>query len=328
MLKRLSLAFLFLGLIAFGWYFQSIQPVARFDVPTVDYEVKPGTKIDQIIESLSAAKLIRSRAAFKVTVFRLGVASKIQAGFFKLSPSMSAAEIAEALTRAFSRQVRVTIPEGLRKEEINYLFEKAFSNIPDKKYSSVEFANLTKDKEGHLFPDTYDFTPAATAADVVGRLTGRFDDVVTSLNLPANLLPKVLTLASLLEREAANSSEMPLVAGVIAKRLDSSWPLQIDATIQYALGPKKCKQINCDWWKQNLTTADIKSDSPYNTYLNKGLPPTPISNPGKDALVAAANPKASSAWFYLHDPKGQIHYADTIEQHNQNICLYLKKDCK
>jgi UPF0755 protein len=121
---------------------------------------------------------------------------------------------------------------------------------------------------------------------------------------------------------------MPLVAGVIVKRLENDWPLQIDATVQYALASKNCKKIDCAWWSNNLTSENIKFPSPFNTYLNKGLPPTPISNPGKDALAAAANPQASSAWFYLHDLDGKIHFADSIEGHNKNICLYLKKDCK
>ncbi len=328
MFKRFLIALIFLAVITFAWYFESIQPVAHFAVPATDFEIKPGSRIDQISSDLSAAKLIRSRTAFKITVFRLGIASKIQAGFFKLSPNMNEIDIAQALIHASSRQVRVTIPEGLRSEEINFIFEKTFRDIKGNKYNPADFANLTKNKEGYLFPDTYDFSPEASASDVVRRLTGRFDEIVSPLNIPSNLLPRVLTLASLLEREAANSSEMPLVAGVITKRLDAGWPLQIDATIQYALGKKRCKQIDCDWWKQGLTPADIKLNSPYNTYLNTGLPPTPIANPGKDAILAAANPQETSAWFYLHDLKGAIHFADTIEEHNQNICLYLKKDCR
>jgi UPF0755 protein len=328
MFKRFIIAIIFLGVAAFAWYFQSTQPVARFDVPATDFEIKPGTGINQIGSDLSSAKLIRSRAAFKVTIYRLGIANKIQAGFFKLSPNMDAVEIAEALTHASTRQIRVTIPEGLRSEEINFIINKAFDGVKGNQYSSVQFANLTKGMEGRLFPDTYDFALDASASDVVKRLTGRFDEIVSPLNIPENLLPRVVVLASLLEREAASSSEMPLIAGVITKRLDAGWPLQIDATVQYALGSRKCKQIDCEWWKKSLTIEDLRLVSPYNTYLNQGFPPAPIANPGKDALVAAANPEETSAWFYLHDLKGAIHFANTIEEHNQNVCLYLKKDCR
>ena len=120
---------------------------------------------------------------------------------------------------------------------------------------------------------------------------------------------------------------MPEVAGVIENRLQASWPLQIDATVQYALSTARCKKTDCDWWPKSLSKTDLQYKSLYNTYLNQGLPPKPISNPGKDALAAAANPKTTSAWFYLHDSDGQIHFANTIEQHNQNVCTYLHKDC-
>jgi UPF0755 protein len=334
MLKRFLIAITFVVVSALAWYFQSMQPVVRFDVAPVDFEIKPNTGLSAITDSLSAAKLIRSRTAFKITVVRLGLTEKMQAGFFKLSPNMTASEIALALTHASVRQVRVTIQEGLRSEEINLILNKAFQNVLDKKYDSKEFEVFTKNREGYLFPDTYDFSLTANAQTISERLFARFDEVSKSLglNITSSITDsksdRLVTIASLLEREAANASEMPLVAGVIVKRLENDWPLQIDATVQYALASKNCKKIDCAWWSNNLTSENIKFPSPFNTYLNKGLPPTPISNPGKDALAAAANPQASSAWFYLHDLDGKIHFADSIEGHNKNICLYLKKDCK
>ena len=312
----------------FAWYFQSIQPVSRSTGPLIDFEVKPGAGVDRIANDLSSARLIRSRVGFKITVIRLGIANKIQAGLFKLSPSMSATELAEALTHAYARQIRVTIPEGLRSEEINLLFEKAFSQVKENIYNPAEFTRQTKNLEGYLFPDTYDFVPEATASDIVKRLTGRFNDVVSDLNISKEDLPRALILASLLEREAFSAPEMPLVSGVIVKRLNIGMALQIDATVQYAVGSARCKQIDCDWWKKILTKDDLKLSSPYNTYQNPGLPPTPISNPGKDALSAAVKPVIGTALYYLHDSDGKIHFADTLPQHNQNICTYLKKDCR
>lgn len=326
MLKRLIIALTTIAVFGFGWYFQAIQPVTRAVMPTVDFEIKPATGIDQIANDLNKAQLIRSRIAFKVTVIRLGIASKIQAGFFKLTPSMDATEMAQALTRAYARQYRVTIPEGLRSEEINFLFEKAFTEIKNNKYNPTEFAALTRGKEGYLFPDTYDFTPEASASDVVKRMAIRFDEV--SSEIPQDKLGEIVILASLLEREAATAEEMPQVAGVIQKRLEAGWPLQIDATVQYALGSATCKKIDCDWWKKDLTKEDLRLNSPYNTYVHSGLPVAPIANPGKDALAAATNPVVGTAWFYLHDLNGKIHFADTIVQHNRNICTFLKKDCK
>ncbi len=325
MFKRLFIATTILSVLGFSWYFQAIQPVTRQDTPVVDFEIKPGTGIDKIANDLSSAQLIRSRIAFKLTVIRLGIASKIQAGYFKLSPNMDATEMAEALLRAYSRQVRVTIPEGLRSEEINFLFDKAFSQIKENNYNPLQFASLTRGKEGRLFPDTYDFAPEASASDIVKRLTKQFEEVTA--DIPSDKLNGITTLASLLEREAASSAEMPLIAGVITNRLKIGMALQIDASVQYALGSVQCKKIDCDWWKKDLTLEDLKLKSPYNTYLNTGLPPTPIANPGKDAFSAAANPQETSVMYYLHDLNGKIHFAETFAEHSKNICTFLKKDC-
>jgi len=324
MLNRFFVTSLFLVVCFFAWYFVSVQPVSNNKVSPVSFEVPTGAGLDTIIARLSREKLIRSRTAFKMTVLRLGIASKLQAGYFYLTPNMSATEIANALTKAYAKQVRVTIPEGLRSEEINNILEKSFSPIKGNQYNPTEFANLTKNKEGQLFPNTYDFTETAKTQEVVDKLLSQHQKILADLKVTNS---KVVILASLLEREAANDSEMPKVAGVIQKRLENGWPLQIDATVQYIMGTRQCKKVNCEWWSKNITSADLKINSPYNTYLNKGLPPTPISNPGKSALSAAANPEVTSAWFYLHDDKGVIHFADTIEQHNQNICIYLHKDC-
>lgn len=326
MFKRLFIALTILSVSGFAWYFQAIQPVTSQDTPIVDFEIKPGTGIDKIANDLSSAQLIRSRIAFKLTVIRLGIASKIQAGYFKLSPRMDASELVQALLHAYSRQVRVTIPEGLRSEEINFIYDKAFSQIKENNYNPLQFATLTKGKEGHLFPDTYDFAPEASASDIVRRMTNQFDEI--TVNIPKDKLSSIVVLASLLEREAFSAAEMPLVAGVITKRLNIGMALQIDATVQYAVGSAKCKQIDCDWWKKNLTKEDLKINSPYNTYLNPGLPSGPISNPGKSALLAATNPTIGTALYYLHDADGKIHFADTLPQHNQNVCTYLKKDCR
>lgn len=327
MFNRFLIASLVLVVGFFGWYLVSIQPVTPQINNQSTFEISSGSSLAQIINNLSAQKLIRSRTAFKITVMRLGLQNKLQAGFFQLSPSMNATEIAKSLTKAQTKQVRVTIPEGLRAQEINQILSKSFANIEGAKYSSTEFSTLTKELEGKLFPDTYDFEIKATTADVVNRLTTQYKSVIDSQKITPEKEKHILVVASLLEREAANSNEMPQIAGVIEKRLLNSWPLQIDATVQYALASKTCKKLDCQWWKPGLTLDDLAIDSPYNTYKNQGLPPAPISNPGRDALKAAASPVSSSAWFYLHDPKGQIYFADTIEQHNKNVCLYLKKDC-
>ncbi len=315
MIKRLFFAFSFLAVAFFSWYFISTRPVTSKQTSPVEFEIQSGWGVDRISQELSQAKLIRSRSAFKITVVTLGISSRIQAGFF------------EALTHATVKQVRVTIPEGLRRQEIALILDKAFQNIEGKTFSASEFITLTADKEGMLFPDTYDFDPKSGTATVVDRLNSRFHEVVGDLKISSKELERVDILASLLEREAANSAEMPEIAGVIEKRLKSNWPLQIDATVQYAVAGSRCRKLDCDWWPQ-ATKADLQVVSPYNTYLNQGLPPKPISNPGRAALAAAASPKNTTAWFYIHDQQGQIHFSDTLEQHNQYVCAFLKQNCQ
>ncbi|OGD83391.1 hypothetical protein A2572_02925 [Candidatus Collierbacteria bacterium RIFOXYD1_FULL_40_9] len=327
MLSRLLYVLLSLVVGFFAWFLFATQPVTPQINNQKTFEISAGASLNQIINNLSAQKLVRSRTAFKITVIRLGFQNKLQAGLFQLSPSMDATEIAKALTKAQTKQVRVTIPEGLRSQEINQILSKSFASVEGAKFNTSEFTTLTKDLEGKLFPDTYDFEIKATTQDVINKLTDQYHTVIKNLKITPEKEKHILVVASLLEREAANSSEMPQIAGVIEKRLANSWSLQIDATVQYALSSKFCKKLDCEWWKPGLTLADLSIDSPYNTYKNQGLPPAPISNPGKSALAAAVNPTSSSAWFYLHDPKGQIYFADSIEQHNKNVCLYLKKDC-
>jgi len=327
MFKRLFVALTILVIAFFGWFFVSTRPVTNTPTTASEFEIKSGWGIDRIGQELSNAKLIRSRAAFKITVVTFGISSKVQAGFFRLSPNMSITDIANSLTHASTKTVRVTIPEGLRRQEIALIFDTAFKSVEGKTFSTTEFISQTADKEGRLFPDTYDFDPKASASAVIDRLVGRYQSILSEANVSTASQLKVTILASLLEREAATAEEMPEVAGVIENRLAASWPLQIDATVQYALSNTRCKKLDCDWWPKSLTKADLQVNSPYNTYQNQGLPPKPISNPGKAALMAAASPQKTPAWFYLHDTKGIIHFANTIEQHNQNVCTYLKKDC-
>ncbi len=327
MFKRLFIALVFIAIAFFGWFYLATRPVTYKQLPSVEFEIVSGWGIDRIGQELSTKQLIRSRSAFKITVVTMGISSNVQAGYFRLSPNMSITDIAKALTHASTKQVRVTIPEGLRRQEIALIFDNAFKNIEGKTFSLTEFMNQTENKEGKLFPDTYDFDPKDSTSDIITRLENRFNDVLNEAKINIQDQNSILILASLLEREAATAEEMPEIAGVIENRLAAKWPLQIDATIQFALSSARCKNLVCDWWPKSLSNTDLQIKSLYNTYQNQGLPPKPICNPGAAAIKAAASPKKTSAWFYLHDTKGIIHFANTIEQHHNNICVYLQKDC-
>ena len=308
------------GIVLYSSYI--VSPVSPKSNQKIEFITLKGESLDQITSNLKKQKLVRSSSAAKLVILSKGISKDIQAGYFYLSPANSLSEIVSSLTEASSKQVWVTIPEGLRREEIALIIESSFPNI-----NAQDFILATNGLEGHLFPETYALNPGSSVQTVVKKLTDQFNQVVEDLSIPAADLNSTLTLASLLEREASNPEEMLEIAGILKKRLKADWPLQIDATVQFALASQTCSSLDCNYWKKALTKNDLQVLSLYNTYKHTGLPPGPIASPGKEAIKASFQATSSEYWFYLHDLSGQAHYSKTIEEHNQNICTYLKKDC-
>lgn len=201
----------------------------------------------------------------------------------------------------------VTIPEGLTAVEV--------SEILEREGIFVNGEILPQELDGYLFPDTYEFYSPSSLGFVVKKISDNFAKKVIP-NIPElHRLREILTVASMVEEETNNSTDRRLVAGIIWKRLESNMFLQVDATICY-VKPRPCFPV---------TKADLSIDSPYNTYLYKGLPEGPVSNPGLDSILASLNPSASKHWYYLADPKsGRTIFANTLEEHNKNISQYLK----
>lgn len=328
MFRKSLFLFLILGVFLGGWYYLVSLPIESNSSNKIEIIIQPGESLDQIIDNLYQKKLIRSRVAAKINIITRGLSKKIQAGYFYLSPSETLNIITSKLTSSNTKQIWITFPEGLRREEIALIvFEKFSKENPQSGFNPQDFVHLTTNLEGHLFPDTYAFDLDANTEKVIDRLNQEFEKNIELLKIPPNREEEIIILASLLERESRKPEEMPLIAGIISKRIESGWPLQIDATIQYAISSNQCLQLNCDWWPSFLSPNDLRINSSYNSYLNQGLPPAPICNPGHTSLKSAANPEASDYWFYLHGLDGEIHFARTIEEHQQNICLYLEKNC-
>lgn len=282
----------------------------------------------QIGNKLHEQGLIKNTFAYKFYVQFFGKATRINAGEFKLAKNMNVPEIIKTL-QGGPLELWVTIPEGLRKEEILEVLRKNLNKkTGDQIVFQTEFLDLTSEKEGYLFPDTYLFPPDVSAQAVVTKLTGTFDQKTEDLkNNIARPWIDIVTMASILERETVTDEERSVVAGILWKRLDTEgWLLQADATVQYAIASVNCRlqTEGCDWWPI-LTKDDLEINSAYNTYKYATLPPTPIANPGISSIEAATNPSPSSYWFYIHDDNGTIHYAETIEKHNANIIKYLGK---
>ncbi len=248
----------------------------------------------------------------------------IEPGGYKISQSMNARELIIVLTS--EPQLKwITIPEGLRKEEIGERLAKElhWSNEELEKWNSTYTAMQYDYREGVYFPDTYLIPTDENGLDTAKRMINRFNERFAGY--PEKFTAKnikwttALTLASIIQREAAGSHDMPLIAGILWNRLDQNKQLEIDATVQYARG-----KTENGWWSP-IKGSDTRSiESPFNTYLNKGLPPHPISNPGMDAIEAVLNPEPTDCIYYLHDSEGIMHCSASFAEHELNIDQYLR----
>ncbi|KKU92351.1 MAG: hypothetical protein UY21_C0002G0050 [Microgenomates group bacterium GW2011_GWA1_48_10] len=297
---------LFCLVVAVIWWNVSLTPLNPLDKSTKTFTVSRGDGVREVAKKLRDQSIIRDQVAFFLLVKKLGIEKNIQAGTFALSPSMSAGEIAAGL-QVGKEDTKITIPEGWRTEQILEYLEK-------NSFAATQSAAVFARSEGYYFPDTYLVPKQITANQIFALMRDNFGQKVS---FPVTR--EQLIIASLVEREAKNTPDRPLVASVIYNRLQSGMALDIDATVQYAIG-----YTHSDgWWKKELTPSDIKFKSPYNTYQNPGLPPGPICNPGLSAIQAAINPATTDYYFYLSDKSGQMHYARTLSEHNQNIQKYL-----
>lgn len=218
------------------------------------------------------------------------------------------------------REITVSIPEGKTVSEIDSILKDAGVLFDDESLLASGH-NL----EGYLFPDTYRFYASSTASAVEEKFIQNFKDKVEPLlrkdvrNFARNLI-----LASLVEKEIPDFPDRKIVAGILLKRLSVGMPLQVDATLCYI---KLYANPNIDSDGKRcypITQTDKTADSPYNTYLYKGLPPGPIANPGKEAILAVLEAEDTPYWFYLNDPSsGKTIFSRTLEEHNRARRLYL-----
>ena len=284
--------------------------VVRFVVPV-------GASYTGPFQELKRQGFIKS-----VWVFGLTMRQSVKPGGYKISGNMNVF----ALAKVFKNEPYmdwVTVPEGLRKEEIADLLtpklgwdsarKKEFINAPTKLNWPL--------RDGLYFPETYLLPKDEDGYQIAARMFNKFNEELnphtaefTEQNIKWTTGVK---LASIIQREAAGKSDMALISGILWNRLDQGIALGVDATIQYVNG------IEGDWWPK-LRTGYQSVESPYNTYKNKGLPPGPISNPGLDAILAVLNPAKTACLYYIHDSNRQIHCAKTYEEHQANIEKYLK----
>lgn len=299
------------------------------------FTVELGEPTYEITRRLEAEGLILDADLFRLYLIYAGLDTSIQAGEYTLSARMSPVEIARALQDATPSEVAFRILAGWRLEEIaaalptsglTFTPQAFLSYAADPPLSSPMIHELPPGSslEGFLFPDQYRLPRDSSIQEFIQTLLQRFNSQVDTelrdgFERQGLNLVQVVTLASIVQREAVDANEMPLIASVFLNRLAVGMRLDSDPTIQYALGFQSDRNT---WWKNPLTLEDLQIESPYNTYLHPGLPPGPICNPGLSALRAVAFP-AQSPYYYFRaacDGSGKHIFSETLEEHKQNAC--------
>ena len=290
--------------------------------------IKPKTGVQEIAQTLREAGIIQSRWAFLALAYLQGSLTRLQAGEYEFGPGMSLLEILRKLEAGRVITHQVTIPEGFTAQDIARLL--AGERLVD----AERFMALAKDPqlveslavpgdtlEGYLFPDTYRLTRGMGEEEILRIMVARFHQALPKdFDLQAERLGldahSVVTLASLIEKEAKLDRERPVVAAVFHNRLRRNMPLQSDPTAVYgAPGPRR-----------RITSLDLRRKTPYNTYLKAGLPPGPIANPGLASLLAALNPARVSFLYFVAKNDGSHFFSRTLEQHAQAVRKYQARN--
>lgn len=316
MKKLFILIVLIIVIIAAGalWWKNGVAPANISDNTSQIFVVSKGEGVREIASSLKKKGLIKDPIIFFILTKRMGLDKEIQAGDFRLNPSMDMYTVIQIL-RHGTLDIWTTIPEGLRATEIAQILKDKMPTYQD------SWASELKKNEGYLFPDTYLIPRDTNINMIIAMFKNNFDKKYSTLDTSKTILSQteIITIASLIEREARRDEDRSLVASVIINRLKLGMKLDIDATIQYAIGYQDDQK---KWWKKSLTASDKLINSPYNTYKVAGLPPTPISNPGLSSIQAAINPAKTPYLYYMTDKNGVNRYSEDLEGHNANIQKY------
>ena len=276
--------------------------------------IKKDMTVSQAGDLLVKKHAISSAFMYKAYVQLLSGKSGVIVGDYLLYEPESALRLAYRTTHGIHGLVRikVTVPEGLASSDIARLLART---IPG--FDSKAFAKLAKPLEGYLFPDTYFFYQNTTPREVIDAMRSNFDAQTKRLSIPPSLkgitFDQALIMASIVEEEAASSTDQRIIAGILWKRLALKMPLQVDPPFFYILGKTSAK----------LTRADLATTSPYNLYVHTGLPPTPIDNPGLGAIRATLEATTTDYYFFLAGNDGTIHYAKTYDMHLTNKEKYI-----
>lgn len=313
------------------WWNLVLKPAGGDKV--ISIEIPNNTSYRRIGSILEEKGVIRSKIAFDFYVLMTGQYGKLKAGQYLLNTDDSLIDTVSILAGGKVITYRLTIPEGLSINEVDeYLtdkysifgfkigqFQDAISSINIPSDILTTFPQAKNNLEGFLFGDTFYLTGKVTEIDLSQKMIDNFSLKVLpnfnrSVPMPLENKYQALILASIVEKEAVNSKDRSIVAGVFLRRLENNQMLQSDVTVEYGLGKND---------KEPLTVSDLSSDNPYNTYHFQGLPPAPIANPSLDSINAVFNPTKTDYNYFISDKNGQMHYAVTYEEQLQNQAQYL-----
>lgn len=306
------------------WFPAAVYGDRSLPAAPVSFVVREGATLGEVAGELAAAGVLAQPAAFRILARLRGNDANIQTGRFRFPAHQTSDEILRRLISGTATAIWVTIPEGFTAREIGRRLAArqltdaaAFDRYAARTTLVVDGAR-TRSLEGFLFPSTYLIPAGASPERIAAILTDQFfrelpENAVARARALGLDVPQVITVASLIEREAQADDERPLMAGVYYNRLRAGMPLQVDASIEYVFPEHHAV----------ITNRDLAIDSPYNTYRRTGLPPTPIANPGKASIDAAFAPVPSQYLYYVYKGGGHHAFARTLDEHNANVARYL-----
>ena len=316
-------------------YFQ-IGPYDKNSKKEIVVEIPSGSTTKNIADILYKNKLIKNKIVFEYNAKVSNKSTEFKAGKYKLSQSQTNNEIIDIIAsgKVYNDGIKVTIPEGMTyKETIDILVDKKLGkketyekliNSPKDFYDEFEFLNQEDivSLEGFLYPSTYYFDKKSSEKEVLSVFLNQFDKIYNNqikeemIKTKTDMtLQEVVNLASIVEKEAVLDDDRPVIASVFFNRLDIDMPLQSDATIQYAFDKRK----------EIVLYKDLEIDSPYNSYKNKGLPPTPIANPSIKSIEAVLNPSETDYLYFVAKMDGGNNYSKTYDEHLKYVKEYKEE---
>lgn len=318
-MRKLFVIVLLLGLVLAAWIgFYLFVPMGPSQQTFVEF--KTGSSAHRIATELKQAGIIRSRWAFLLWhVYRH---APLKAGEYSFDHRDTLKNVYSRIAHGDTYARVLVVPEGFNifdiAEAVEHLGIDTQQNFLQQARAQV---GLVRDLdpqaptlEGYLYPDTYRVSRKEKAPDVIAMMVKRFHQEARAMSLTSNV-HQIVTMASIVEKETAAPDERPLVAGVFYNRLSQRMPLDTDPTVIYAA-------LLANRYRGTIYASDLQYSSPYNTYRNQGLPPGPISNPGKSAILAAMNPTQTSYLYFVSDNQGHHRFARTLDEHQRNVADY------